>query len=90
MVQIYRKKNFVIYSCCTKNPAYIVHNKHKNFENGHTHINNYKTAKFIIDMAYNRSIPKKHISDYLIESIIRISEHKSYIESLERLKKHPR
>ena len=87
MVQIYKKYNFVIYSCYGKKSADIIHNKHKKFEEGHTHINNYKTAKYIIDMAYNRSIPKKPISDYLMESIIRVSEHKSYIQAMEELRK---
>ena len=87
MVQIYKKKYYCIYSSSKNSRAYIVHNKHKDFSSGHTHINNYKTAKFIIDMSLTKTVPTTKVSDYIIDSIIRISEDKSYIEKLQKLKK---
>lgn len=83
MVQIYKRKNYCIYSSHKQSHAYIVHNKNKEFSNGHTHISNYNTAKFIINMAINKTIPKTKVNDYILLSIIRVSEDKEYIKKLE-------
>ena len=82
MVQIFKKNNFVIYSTGGKHSEFIVHNKRKEFANGHTHINNFNTAKYIIYMSSKKIIPKKKISNYLLESIIRVSDNKAYIKRL--------
>ena len=87
MVQIYKRKNYVIYSNHEKDSAYIVYNTRKEFSEGHTHINNYNTAKYIIGMSLNNLIPKKKLGDYVLQSIIRISTNKDYINKLEKLKK---
>lgn len=63
---------------------FIVHNTNKKFEEGHTHINNYNTAKTVISMSLNNTI-SAHLSKYLIESIIRISTDEEYIEQLKVL-----
>lgn len=85
MVRIYRKQNFNVYS--DRNGSYIIHNIKKDFSNGHTHLNNYHTAKFIIDLAIHKTLPEKNISPYLIDSLIRISIDKKYIHQLEYRKK---
>lgn len=82
MVQIYKNGSYVIYATHKRNDVYIVHNKHKAFNEGHTHINNYNTAKFIIDMSKNKIIPKTKTGDYVLQSIIRISTDKDYIEKI--------
>lgn len=79
---IYRRKNYNIYKMGKNN--FIVHNTNKKFEEGHTHINNYNAAKTVISMSLNNTIPD-HLSKYLIESIIRISTNKDYIEQLKVL-----
>lgn len=79
---IYRRKNYNIYKMGKNN--FIVYNTNKKFEEGHTHINNYNTAKTVISMSLNNTIPD-HLSKYLIESIIRISTNKDYIEQLKVL-----
>lgn len=80
---VYSKKNFNIYQIDRN--SFIVHNTHKKFEDGHSHINNYKTAKYIVNLACYRSIPSHHLSKYLIESLIRISEHNSYKDELKKM-----
>lgn len=83
MVRIYKRKEFNLYSAGN---GYIIHNSKGEFSQHHTHINNYHTAKYLIDLAVHKSIPYKHISSYLIESLIRISLDKKYIEKLKNLK----
>ena len=83
MVRIYKRREFNLYSA---EDGYIIHNSKGEFSQHHTHINNYHTAKYLIDLAIHKSIPCKHISSYLIESLIRISFDKNYIENLKRLK----
>ncbi len=84
MVRVYKIKNFDIYS--NKNGAFIVYNTNKSFEQGHTHINNYHTAKYIANLAVHHSLPKKNISKYLIQSLIRISSDKNYIKKLNMMR----
>lgn len=79
---IYRKKNYNIYRA-GKN-QYIVHNTNKVFKEGHTHINNYHAAKMIIQLAVTKTIPL-HLSKYLLESLIRVSEDEYYIKSIEKM-----
>lgn len=79
---IYRKKNYSIYK--VKKNQYIVHNTNKIFKEGHTHINNYHAAKMIIQLSITKTIPL-HLSKYLLESIIRISEDENYIRCIRNM-----
>ena len=80
-VTIYRKKQYRIYS--SHKGAYIVHNSDLEFSEHHTHINNYNTAKFIIDLCIHKTIPH-HLSDYLLVSILRLSNDRKYKMMIER------
>ena len=81
MIRVYRKKNYNIYSC---GDEYIVHNMDMKFEDGHTHIKNFKTAKFIIDLAIHKSTPY-HLNSYLLKSLIRISTDEDYKNKIQQL-----
>lgn len=81
MVRVYKKNVYVIYS---NTEGYIIHNTTKDFENGHTHLNNFKTAKFIIDLAIHKSIPH-HLCTYFLVSLMRISTDEEYIEKINSL-----
>lgn len=82
MNTIYSRKTYNIYR---ENPhAYIVHNTKKQFKYGHTHVSNYNTAKMIIHLSLNKIIPT-HLNKYLIESVIRISVDKTYINQLKEM-----
>lgn len=86
MVRIDRMGCVNIYS--NSDGGYIVHNTHKEFAKGHTHINNYKTARFVAYLVIYKKIPKKnHLSNYLIESVVRLSTDKKYIDNITKLKK---
>ena len=67
--------------------GYIVHNTKKEFHNGHTHINNFSTAKYVAYLAMYKRLPKKkHLSLYLIDSVIRISDDSAYINKMNQFK----
>ena len=84
MQVVYSKKHFKIYRVVNTND-YIIYNTKKEFKSGHTHIRNYGTAKYILNLAFHKSIPKKHINNYLLNSIIRISLDASYISKIREL-----
>ena len=82
LVTIYRKRHFNIYNA-GKN-QFIVHNTRIDFSKGHTHIRNFSTAKFIIELSLHKSIPK-HLSNYLLISLIRINTDDEYIDKLQEM-----
>lgn len=81
---IYRKKNFRIYGTGSKDDMYIVHNTDMPFEEYHTHIKNFNTCKYIINMCLSKTVPY-HLSDYLLVSLIRLSTDKKYINDINKL-----
>ena len=85
LILIYKKRNFNVYDAGSD--QYIIHNNRYEYDNHHTHIRSFKTCKFLIDLVIHRSIPK-HLSDYLITSLIRISndEDEDYLSKLYDMK----
>lgn len=81
MNRVYRKKNYNIYGF---EDEYIIHNMDKRFEEGHTHVKNFKTAKFIIDLAIHKSIPH-HLNIRILESLYRISDDDTYRKNIKKL-----
>lgn len=82
LVTIYRKRYFNIYNAGN---SFIVHNTKMDFTDGHTHIKNFSTAKFIIELSLHKTIPK-HLSDYLIISLIRLNKQDiEYKDKLEKM-----
>jgi len=73
--QVYNNRHFKIY--ITAEGEYIVHNSHKSFESGHTHVRNFSTAKYLTKLAVHSIVPK-HLSKYLLVSLIRISTDSEY------------
>lgn len=80
MVRVYKRREFYIYA----QDGYIVHNTKKEFQHGHTHINNFNTAKYLIKMSIQKLIPY-HASSYLLESLIRLSNDPRYTEELKKV-----
>lgn len=78
----YKKKNYKIYFF--ENGGYIIHNTKGEFSQHHTHINNYNTAKYLINLSLHNTIPY-HLSNYLLESLIRISLDKEYKKKLKEI-----
>lgn len=85
MNKILTQKYFNIYS--DNNNHYIVHNTRKKFVDGHTHIDNFNTAKYILYLALYKRMPKNdHLSIYLIDSVIRLSTDTKYINQMLKFK----
>ncbi len=82
MNTIYHKRHFNIYS--VNNCEFIVHNTKLPFENHHTHINRFSTAKFLINISLYKTVPKR-LSDYLLISLIRLSDDDEYTEKLNNM-----
>ena len=76
------KYNFVIIPIAPG--GYIVHNKNKPFNQGHTHLSSFNAAISAVKLVHNRMMPKNK-SDHFIESLCRIAEDKEYIEKLQDL-----
>ncbi|MBC2580863.1 hypothetical protein HGI79_11290 [Clostridium sp. DJ247] len=77
-VQIYQDPDFKIYKA---GDGYIVHNRHKEFKNGHTHVRKYDTCMVMIKLVEKKLIPKSR-SKHFIESLIRISNDMKYIRQI--------
>lgn len=86
MNQIYKKKSFVIFRA---GDGYIIHNTEKSFDKGHTHIKNVNTAKYIVTLAANRTLPK-HLSDYLLVSLLRLTNDDEYAAQIEEMRNKQR
>jgi hypothetical protein len=78
MNQVYSKHSYNIYKV---SDGYIVHNTVKDFQKGHTHLNSFKSAKYLIDLAVHRSIPY-HLDRYRLISLSRITEDEKYKEKI--------
>lgn len=83
MNQIYRKKSFIVFRA---GDGYIIHNTEKSFKKGHTHIKNVNTAKYIVSLAAKKILPK-HLSDYLLVSLLRLSNDDIYTAKIEKMRK---
>lgn len=80
-VEIYHDMNFKIYKAGT---GYILHNIHKDFQNGHTHVQKYDTCMVMIKLLEKKLLPKSK-SKYFIESLIRVSNDRKYIRKVTQL-----
>lgn len=79
---IYGKYGYSIYK--STECGIIAHNTGKEFANGHTHVNNVKTAKYLIDMCHYKRIPR-HLSIYLLVSLLRLSDDGEYQNKISAL-----
>lgn len=82
---IYKKYNYKIFE---SKDGYIVYNTRLKFESHHTHITDLNTCKFIIDLCIKKMVPHK-LSDYLLVSIIRITDDKNYKEKIKNMLNDP-
>lgn len=78
---VYRRKEFIIIAA---SGGFVVINKDKGFDRGHTHANNFSFAKSLIDLSVRKRVPNKP-NKYLIESLKRINKDKKYLVDLERV-----
>lgn len=79
---VYAEREYNIYLQYGKQgKGYIVHNTEKSFMDGHSHINNFNTAKYIVKLCKNKRIPY-HLSKYLLISLYRVSNDNEYREKI--------
>ncbi|MEG1311939.1 MAG: hypothetical protein RSD47_08040 [Romboutsia sp.] len=79
--KIYERKEFMIFQV---KDGYIVYNTRKVFEEGHTHLKHFESAKTAIDLVINKKVPKS-TDVYYLSSLIRISEDNQYISKINEL-----
>ncbi len=79
--RIYRKGDYVILAV---GHEYIVVNREKIFKEGHTHVQSFSQAQYLIRMASAKKVPN-HLSAYLLVSLIRISDDESYKAQIQSL-----
>lgn len=79
--QVYQEKNFIVIR--TKS-SYVVINRNKDFEVGHTHLRSLSACKKVIHCARLR-IVNGDMNRYMLTSVIRISEDGDYIRKIEDL-----
>lgn len=82
MRKVYAKDEFVILYSPERN-NYTVYNTRKEWENGHTHINSLKQAKYLIDCCIKYKVPEK-VNKYFLVSLTRITNDKKYKERIQR------
>jgi len=78
---LYDKRNFIIYDA---GDEVIIHNTEKEFSTGHTHIRNFDTAVYIIDIMIKKAIPH-HLHIYLLTSLVKLSNNEQYINKVSEL-----
>lgn len=81
---VYRYEQFVLKK--TLDGYFVVVNINSKYEN-HSHVKSFKTGKALCKLAAKRKLPKKKDS-YFIESLIRLTNNKKYINELNNLKKN--
>lgn len=64
-----------------------MHNTEKAFEEGHTHLTSFKSAKYLIDLAIHKSLPY-HLDTYRLISLVRISMDEEYRRRILELVNH--
>jgi len=78
---IYSKRHFVIFRSYN---GFIVYNTKKSFNDGHTHLNSFNSAKYIIALALNGKVPND-LDRYRLVSLMRITDSLEYKGRIERL-----
>ena len=82
---VFTNKNYCIY---TFEKGYIIHNKNKPFDEGHTHWDNFRICKVIIYCCMEGKFPdkaKRLAKNYrVVESICRLApiKHRKYFEEI--------
>lgn len=63
---------------------YIVYNTKKEWAEGHTHIDKYERALYLIDCCIKKKIPKK-TNDYFLISLTRLTRDEKYKKQIQHI-----
>lgn len=80
MNQIYSKQGYIIFRA---QDQFILQNMAMNGF-AHTHIEHFETAKMLIDLSVHKRVPR-HLSRYLLISLIRINDDEDYVNRISEL-----
>ena len=79
--RVYSRKEYIILAV---KKGYIVYNRNKPFEQGHSHLRSFNMSKTIIENCIMKKTPKTN-NLYLLESHVRVSDDTKYIKLVEEL-----
>ena len=79
--KIYKRKEFIIFHI---KGGYIAYNRKKDFQNGHTHLKSFNSAKTAIDLVSKKKVPKS-TDKYYLTSLMRLSNDEEYIRKIKEL-----
>ena len=79
--KVFERKEYIILAV---KKGYVVYNRNKDFDEGHSHIYGFDVAKTVIDNCIRKKMPKTR-NLYLLSSHIRISTDDKYINMIEEL-----
>lgn len=79
--QVYQEGRFKVYRAGNN---FIVHNSKYIFNNAHTHVRTLNTAKRIIYCTTKKIIPKT-FPEYLLYSLIRVTDDEHYANQIQEL-----
>lgn len=79
--KVYSRKEYIILAV---KKGYVVYNKRKPFEQGHSHLRSFNMSNTIIENCIMKKTPKTN-NLYLLESHVRVSNDAKYIRMIEEL-----
>lgn len=83
---VYTKKNYRVYKV---GRGFIIHNINENFEDFHTHVNNYNLCKIIIHVALHGEFPSRskrlEKNKRVMDSILRICDNESIKQKIREI-----
>ena len=79
--KVYERNEFIIFQ--VRN-GYIAYNTKKSFEEGHTHLRCFASAKTAIDLVIRKKVPKS-TDEYYLTSLMRLSKDAIYIKKIKEL-----
>lgn len=75
---LYEKEGYTIFQTSY---GYVLYNTNKEFEDGHTHLEQLESGISLIELCVNKRIPNTR-THYVLSSLIRITDDSTYKQSL--------
>lgn len=83
---VYERSNYVVYRGNKNKDGFIIYNKNKPFNKGHTHLKSLNKCKKVIDNMISKNFPLSW-SNFFIVSMLRLSDDKEFSKKLRVLHK---
>ena len=79
--KVFQRKEYSIYKA---SDGYIIHNTNKTFKKGHTHVQSFKKAKSLVDLAIRKKLPDTP-KEWELVCLMRITNNNTYYNKLRDL-----